>query len=124
MSNILQFVKILASAESQTKAPFALRNAKILLIQNLDLQMFPVEQQDPMRSQVQTPIKKSEHGPGAKWTITVARYQANVYSIVATPLATLACAKQVLSKLWLQPIQTFQLHNLVHLTASFITHVR
>lgn len=66
-----------------------LSNAKTLLIQNLYLQMFPMEQQDLMRSQVQTSIKEAECGPSAKWTIVVACYQANVYSTVAA----LPCAK-------------------------------
>lgn len=66
MSNMLQFVKILDSVESYTKAPFALGNVRILLIQNLDLQMFPMEQWDLMRSQAQTSIKESECGPSAK----------------------------------------------------------
>lgn len=72
-----------------------------------------------MRTQVQRLIKKSECDPSEERTITVACYQTNVYSIVVTPLAALACAKQVLPRLWLQPIQTFQLH----LAASFITYV-
>lgn len=90
MSNILWFVKNLTSAESQTKAPFALRNAKILLTQKLDLQLKftnPVEQWDLMRSQVQSSIKNSECGLSAKWTITIDCYQTIVCSTVATPLA-------------------------------------
>lgn len=109
---MLQFVKILASVEGQAEAPFALRNAKTLLIQNLDLQMFPMEQQELMRSQVQTLIKESECGPSAKWTIIIAYYQAKVCNTVSTLLVALAHTKKILSKLWLQPIKTFQLQVL------------
>lgn len=106
--------------EGQAKAPFALRNAKILLV--LDLQMFPREQQDLMRSQVQTLMKESERGPSAKWTTNIADYQAEVCNAVATLLAALTRIKKILSKLGLQPIKTFQLQILGHFAASLITH--
>lgn len=92
MSNILQFVKIFVSAESDQSS----------LYPQECLQMFPKKQQNLMRSQVQTLRKRSECGPSAKWT-TIFVYYGKKF----TPLVTMASAKQLLSKLCYNPSKYF-----------------